>query len=138
MERPEDFGEYLQKLIDRHRKDLSILLRDYGIDEEPTPILLMGMMKRHPEFVGHMANLPESRADGGFLDTLSKGYNLITRGKEAVNVLKGDSSQLAREPEAPEPDEKPKWTAKRIVITGIAVVVVLIIITAIVKRVRKT
>src|SRR5690349_12755806 len=133
MKSPEDFGEYLQKLIDRHRKDLSILLKDYGVDADPTPGLLIGMMRLYPDFIGHLANLPEERADGAFLDTLSKGYNLISRGKEAVKVLTGEENASAAIKEDPKPEPK-KWSTKRIVLTGIGVVVVLIIIAAIVKR----
>lgn len=137
MKSTEAFGEYLQQIIDRHRKDLSILLEDYGIQEEPTPKLLMAMMKLHgPEFVAHLANLPEDRADGGFLKTIAKGYDLITKGKEAVKVFKGGSEAEVEQP-APAPAPKAKFSTKKIIGITVGVIVALIIITVIVKKARK-
>ncbi len=136
MKSTEAFGEYLQQLIDRHHKDLSILLEDYGIQEEPTPKILMAMMKLNgPEFVAHLANLPEDRADGNFLNTLSKGFELITKGKEAAQVFKGGTDTQSEA--APLPAPKPKVSKKKIIGLTVGVIVVLIIITVIVKKVRK-
>lgn len=135
MKSTAEFGEYLQRLIDRHREDLSILLEDYGIDEEPTPLLLMAMMKRDKDFVAHLANLPEDRADGNFLNTLSKGLGLINKGKEVADVLKGKDKSTV--PPPPPPPTKKGWSTKKIIGVSAAVIAALIITALIIKKVRK-
>lgn len=141
----EEFGQYLQNLIDRHRKDLSILLRSHGYNEEPTPALLVLLYNEYgTEFVEALATLNLSdddllHAEGSGLigkigNVLSKGAAIVGKVQDVAGKISGKSSDTAVKPKE-EPAKNDK--TKKIIITGVIVVVVLVIIFIIVKNRKK-
>jgi hypothetical protein len=133
MNTAEEFGQYLQDIIDRHRKDLSILLRRHGIESEPTPALLVVLYDEYgDEFIEMMEELPIENYTGlDFRDLLTKGRKLLGKVSDVTGAVAGTAGSGTK-PKDPPPPEKSK--TKKIVIIGIAIVVVLTIILIVVNR----
>lgn len=131
---PEEFAQYIQQqIIDRHPKDLSIVLRAYEVFEEPTPLVLLLMYQRFgDEFLQDLAAvLPEDRADG-FLGTLQ---DIFKAGKEVVTTVKDATSSGESTPAPTDTKPKPKkWTTKKIVLIGVGVIVLLSVIIYFVRK----
>ena len=145
----EDFGQYLQNLIDRHREDLSILLQKHGYGNiEPTPALLVLLFDRYgSEFVEELASIKNFEGDDDLLhaegaNVVGKLTGIFTKGAEIVGKVQTvagkiagkESSSSSKKPPVDPPKEN---KTKKIVITGVVVLVVLTVIFIIVKNRKK-
>lgn len=145
----EEFGQYLQNLIDRHRKDLSILLSKHGYNDEPTPALLVLLYKQYgSEFVQELAKLKLSdddllHAEGSGLfakigNIFSKGAEVVDKVQTVAGKIAGNKSTASEPAAAPPKDDEPKDNkTKKIIIIGAIVIVVLIVTFIIVKKRKK-
>lgn len=151
----EEFGQYLQNFIDRHREDLSILLRSHGIEAEPTPALLVALYNEYGgEFVEALTTLNYS----GYEDEPWLGHssgtttatapdkknvfdsiaNFFTKGTELISKVGGSKSiQTPQAPAQPGGPNQPASSTKKIIIIGASIVVLLIIIFIIIKNRKK-
>jgi hypothetical protein len=133
MNTAEEFGQYLQDIIDRHREDLSILLKRHGIESEPTPALLVVLYDEYgDEFIEMMEELPLENYDGpNFSELFTKGRELLGKVSKVTGAIAGPGGSGTKQKDPPPPE---KSKTKKIVIIGIAIVVVLTIILIVVKR----
>jgi len=136
MKTSEELGKYLQTIIERHREDLSILLRENGINDEPTPRLLILLYeKAGDDFIHELARLgeepfatlPLDHAEGTLVDRLSSFF------QKAKAIVTGSSAQ-------PNPASSQAAVAvapvstKKILLVGLAIVATLVVIYFLVKR----
>jgi len=146
----EDFGQYLQNLIDRHREDLSILLQKHGYGNiEPTPALLVLLFDRYgSEFVEELASIKNFEGDDDLLhaegaNVVGKLTGIFTKGAEIVGKVQTVAGKIAGGKESSSSSKKPpvdppkENKTKKIVITGVVVLVVLTVIFIIVKNRKK-
>lgn len=144
-----DFEKYLQGLIDRHYNDLSIILKKLGVNEDPTPqVLLSTFLTYGKTFSKYLALLPEEKATSTgwekFQDLFTKGTAIVTAGAAAYQAVnsalnpgqgyapQGTPTYVPNEPPPPAP-EKNKDTTK-IVVIGAIVVVVLVVVFIVIKK----
>lgn len=143
MIKPEEFGQYLQKLIESYSNELSIILNQYGIDEDPTPELLVAMYQEHgDQFASALAVLGEVPFESWPTLEHLEGQPLIDKIGSAFsgfwnNISSIKSSSSSSAPPAPAPD-KPKWTTQKMMITGVVVVVVLTVLIFVIKKIKKS
>lgn len=137
---PEELGQFLQQLIDRHRKDLSILLAANGVDHEPTPGLLVALFEEFgSEFTDELAKLgPAAFAGMPGLDHAEGLEDLAGKVFTVFQTIAGVKSAIDKPAATTAPgDQEPKRsgiTTRKMLITGVVVVVVLTIIFFIVRR----
>lgn len=150
----EEFGQYLQNLIDRHRKDLSILLERNGYSiaaDDITPATLVVLYNDFgSSFVQELAMLNFEgdddllHAEGDSkLDKLTnvfvKGAGIIgTAGSVVSGLTKKDSTSSTEKTQAIEaPAAGMSSKTKKMIIGGVIAIVVLITIFIVVKRLKK-
>lgn len=142
MKTSEEFGQALQQIIDRHRQDLSILLEDYGYDENITPADLVTLYNANaPLLLLTMSNLPVDRElshiEGD--TTLDKLSNLFKKGMDLFGIARDTSNEVtatsgsAPATTAPPADQKTSKT-RIYLIVGVVVVIVLTIVLITLKR----
>ncbi len=136
---PEELGQFLQQLIDRHRKDLSILLAANGVDHEPTPGLLVALFEEFgSEFTDELAKLgPAAFAGMPGLDHVEGLGDLAGKVFTVFQTIAGVKSAIDKPAATTAPAVEPKpsgITTRKMLITGVVVVVVLTIIFFIVRR----
>lgn len=148
----EQYVVYLQSMIDRNREDLSILLRNrYGIDEPPTPQLLLALYKLHGKEFLYDLSIATNKPDDlvhieGYEDEPWLGGDTTTTTKEKANVfdslvkvfdfgVKAASTVKSnnKTTTAPAPNAAGSTTRKMIVI-GAIVLVVLITIAIVIRK----
>jgi hypothetical protein len=135
---PEEFGQYLQNIIDRHREDLSILLRRNNIEGEPTPLMLLTLYQLYgDEFLEMLAGLPLQKFDGKLADIFSKGAAIVSKVGNVANAVTGKSGSATTTTPAPAASTPAPSKTKKIVIGGAIIVVVLIVVLVIVKKLKK-
>lgn len=136
MKTSEELGKYLQTIIERHREDLSILLRENGIDEEPTPRLLILLYeKAGDDFIHELArlgetpfeSLPIDHAEGTLVDRLSSFF------QKAKAIVTGSSSTPAPTDTATAAAPA-QVSTRKILVVGLVIVVTLVVIYLLVKR----
>lgn len=155
----------LQELIDRKPQALSIFLAGrFGIQEEPTPLLLLGLYKLYGEnflsdlsiifdgqddliaFTGvalaDAATAARETADAkAKADKQAKTQNLIKSVASGVKFVSDafrsskSSGNSAGDP--PPPEEPPADKTKKVIIIGAIVIVVLIVIVIVIKKFKK-
>lgn len=142
---PEELGQYLQQLIDRHRKDLSILLQANGVTQEPTPSLLLACyIQFGDEFIKELAKLGEEPFQGnisniegaGIVEKLTNFFEIIT-GKtpaEAITGTRAGSAAPTSEAETETAPKKEPISTKKIIIIGLCIVAVLTVIYLAVRK----
>ncbi|MFZ1807951.1 MAG: hypothetical protein WAU36_12035 [Cyclobacteriaceae bacterium] len=145
---PEELGQFLQNIIDRHREDLSILLKEeYNITEVTPANLLLLYEAYGDQFLLQMYALDENVFEGSILDhaegdsLLTKAINIFNAGKTAVNDIKAAvkgpaplSPEALKTEVAEEEEPKAGFTTKKILLIGLGVVVVLFIVSLIIKK----
>lgn len=150
---PEELGQFLQNIIDRHRKDLSILLKEEFNMSEVTPAnLLIAYDEMGDQLLLWMLSLDGKVFEGQPLMHYAEGATLLTKaidifnaGKTAFNEIKESvkgksepvlNAEALKKTEEVEVDDKPSegFTTKKILIIGLGVVVVLFIVSLIIKK----
>lgn len=139
---PEELGQHLQQLIDRHREDLSILLEGYGIEDEPTPALLMACFDRYGEaFTDELASigeevtesLPLSHVEGESLADKIFGY--LATGTEALKAVNAAGGKTASaETEAPPKAAEGPSTKNILIVSGVIIVALVTLLIIFRKR----
>jgi hypothetical protein len=139
----EEFGQSLQKIIDRHRQDLSILLEEYGITESDlNPAFLVQLYKKNaPLVILSLAQTEGIEDDLSHLEgesTVDKleglfqdGVALVSKVQTLAGKISGGST--TKDP-GPEPEQKSGITTKKIIIGGVIVVIVLTLILVAIKK----
>lgn len=138
MKTSEELGKYLQTIIERHREDLSILLRENGINDEPTPRLLILLYeKAGDDFIHELArlgetpfeSLPIDHAEGTLVDRLSSFF------QKAKAIVTGSSSgPTATDTATAAAPAQVSTTTRKILVVGLVIVVTLVVIYILVKR----
>jgi hypothetical protein len=113
----------LQALIDRHPRDLSIILNALGIDEEPSPEAMRKAYAKHGENLTNLlAQLPEENFQG------SDYYrNLLDT--EPVSMMTGTAQQTESTPKK----ESMKW----VYALGAWIVIMLIIALIVIRSFKQ-
>jgi len=155
----------LQELIDRKPQALSIFLSGrFGIQEEPTPLLLLGLYKLHGEnFLNDLSIIFDGQDDLiaftgiALADSLTAARQVADQAAQAEkqqkrqNTIKAvgtavkfvsdafrsskSSGNSAGDP--PPPEEPPADKTKKVIIIGAIVIVVLIVIVIVIKKFKK-
>lgn len=157
----------LQELIDRKPEALSIfLVRRFGIEEKPTPLLLLGLYQLHGEsFLEDLSVIFEGKDDlvsfsgiyGNLADSATTAQSAATAKQQAdkqaktkstiqsvasfvklgVDALKTSKSSGNTAGNPPPPEEESADKTKKVIIIGAIVIVVLIVVVIVIKKFKK-
>lgn len=149
---PEELGQFLQNIIDRHREDLSILLKEEFNMSEVTPAnLLIVYDELGDRFLLWLLGLDENVFEGQLIhyaegaSILTKAIDIFNAGKTAFTQIKETvkgsptpvlNAEALKNTEEVNVDEKPKegFTTKKILLIGLGVIVVLFVVSLIIKK----
>ena len=114
----ENFLQSLQALIDRHSRDLSIILNALGIGNNPTPhVLTLAYVKHGDRLIGLVSQLPEENFKGGpdyYKDLFDGAVSHYTGSKPNTVITQEQPNQ--------DPPKKDTSGKKWIIFTVVAVI----------------
>ncbi len=151
ISQPGEFNDYLQGLIDRHERDLSIILNSLGMPAAPTPESLIEAYRSFPirftqllteldppeTFMGFSFDQLTTPGDDG-QTALQKLFQEGTQAVAAINAAKSaiDGKNSSSAPATPAPEDDGKGAKKMVIIVAVVIIVLVGIFVAI-KFIKK-